>query len=225
MAKFENEIYNNETLEVDGNRYERCTFNSCRLVYQGGDLPVFVGCTFVKTGLQLQDSAAQTVKYLNNLYKAGQSATVERVLEGIQYGTLARTQRPLPPPAVNTGTNFGQLGIVHAIALGVVILFVAAMYYGNLAGPAWAVVEGATEPITEQFPLDAMPALPDVLAESYDQLRTDQLTLISGYSWADEEAQVARIPIEDAFDLVLTQGLPVPAAPDTDEEAETDGDS
>jgi len=41
------------------------------------------------------------------------------------------------------------------------------------------------------------------------QLDAEQMALLNGYAWVDEQAGIARIPIEQAMDLIARQGLPV----------------
>lgn len=49
--------------------------------------------------------------------------------------------------------------------------------------------------------------------QELQELRTKQKALLEGYSWANKEAGIVRIPIEDAMRLVVERGLPVRQAP------------
>ena len=37
-------IYNHETVALDGEVFSSCEFRDCRLVYSGGEPPVFTDC-------------------------------------------------------------------------------------------------------------------------------------------------------------------------------------
>jgi hypothetical protein len=44
--------------------------------------------------------------------------------------------------------------------------------------------------------------------EELQDLRARQKALLEGYGWANREAGIARIPIEDAMAIVVERGLP-----------------
>jgi hypothetical protein len=70
---------------------------------------------------------------------------------------------------------------------------------------------------TQVYPLaagqrDRLPPLPrfqENPRQELQELHAKQKALLEGYGWANKEAGVARIPIEDAMKMVVERGLPV----------------
>jgi len=214
MATFENQQYTKEMLLIDGHRYEECVFTNCTLTYEGGELPAFINCQFPGTRVQLAGAASQTITYLSGLYKGGFSKKIEPILEGVQRGVYPPEERPKPPPPGHTGINFRELYITHAVLIGGTLLLIFAIWYSYITYPFYEILDEG-QPLFEEFPLEAMPALPDSLAEQYDLRRDEQLALLDSYGWVDEEAQIVHIPVTAAFDLLIEQ-----QSTTTDEETE-----
>lgn len=220
METVQKQTFKNQEVVVDNKRYEDCTFSNCKLVYQGGALPVFARCEFPGTGIQLDGPAQQTVKYLRTAYKAGMWSNVDSVLNQLKQGKLANRAKPSPPPPEYTGTNWTFLAVAQALLIGFTILLIAAIWNGNVDAPR-GVLENDNQPLVEDFPLNAMPALPDSLAEAYDLETMNQVAQTESYTWVDEESGVVAIPVEDAFAILLEEGLaPAEAAPDEEQEGE-----
>jgi hypothetical protein len=200
----------NQDIVVDGNRYEATVFVNCTLVYKGGELPVFVQCTFRQVKLRLEGEAFNTAQYLQSLYAIGLSPAAEKVAAGIQQDTLPLTDYPVTPPAVNLGTNYGQLALYSAILVIIAGLLGTALWYGFVFYPVNVVL--ASEPARPLFKpavYDTMPALPAELADRYDQWKADQFKLLDSYGWVDKPQGVAHIPIDKAIELLAEQGLPL----------------
>ena len=62
------ETFLNTTEVLDGNQYEQCTFQGCRVIYRGGDIPSLVNCHFDQCRWQFDDAALRTVSFLQGLY-------------------------------------------------------------------------------------------------------------------------------------------------------------
>src|SRR5918994_3923290 len=69
---------------------------------------------------------------------------------------------------------------------------------------------------TQAFPMAAgqgdrlppAPRLQDNPQQELQRLRAQQKALLEGYAWANKEAGLVRIPIEDAMKMVVERGLP-----------------
>jgi hypothetical protein len=213
VATLRNERLTKQTIAVDGNRYEACVFRDCTLIYAGGNLPSFVNCTFRNVKLQVDDQALNTTLYLQSLFKSGLSYAAENVLQDVQQGVLALSQRPAPPPAVNTGDNYRQLGVYSAVLVGVAALLIAAIWYGFFYYPVnVALARDPAQPLFRNPLMAVYPALPDDLAISYDEYRAAQLEQLNSYGWVDEAQGIGRIPVGAAMDLIVEQGR-LPAQP------------
>lgn len=208
MATFQNETFSNEKIVVDGNRYVTCTFVDCALIYNGGELPVFDRCDLQGMSLQLGGAALSTMRYLSALHQAGFTKPVDAVLNRVETTATksVRQQKRFYDPQY-TGTNWGQLLRYGLVMFAVTIALLAALHYGLQVFPRNQVLAGDTvRPLTTQLTYDLMPLLPDELSESYDALRQSQIDEVTTYGWIDEEAQIARIPVDTAMDLLLEDG-------------------
>lgn len=205
MTTFLNERFTNQVMTVDGHDYTGCSFVGCTLVFEGGKPPVFTNCTFEAIKVQLKGTAAQTTNYLNVLYRSGLPQNVETVLSAVESGAPFRPVRPAPPPAINTGNHYGRLAL-YAVAFGLVFLWLFGMYlYGYIIGPNNALLNNPTEPLTSEVNFNQIPALPDTLAAEYDALKAAQLEQISTFGWIDQAAGIGRIPVEDAYQVLIAQ--------------------
>ena len=208
MSTFRNERFTNLDVVVDGNSYERCVFVNCTLIYQGGLLPGFVRCKFQKTQVRLEGAALKTTQYLAKLQSAGLTVATEKVMGAILKGSLPLSQRPAPPPLLNTGQNYGRLAVYAASWLLATVLLIAGLWYGMIVHPENVVLEATpARPLIKTALYDAMPALPAELAASYDQINGDQRALRDSYGWVDEANGIAHIPVNEAMSLALEQGL------------------
>ncbi len=76
-------IFNHETVALDGQHYDGCTFQSCRMVYAGGPPPVFTDCSFADCEWTFGDAAARTLAYLKLMWAVGGKAPVQGLIKEI----------------------------------------------------------------------------------------------------------------------------------------------
>lgn len=56
--------FDNASVELDGQTFDGCVFVGCDLIYRGGQLPVFGGCSFQSCEWRLLDAAIRTLAFL-----------------------------------------------------------------------------------------------------------------------------------------------------------------
>jgi hypothetical protein len=71
MAVFTDLTKENETVVLDGNEFVGCTFQSCKLVYKGGELPRLQRCHFARCSWHLEEAAQRTIQFLRGIYHSG----------------------------------------------------------------------------------------------------------------------------------------------------------
>lgn len=76
-------IFNHETVALDGEDYDGCTFQSCRMVYSGGKPPSFSDCSFQDCDWKFEDAAARTLAHLKVIWAAGGKAQVQAMIKEI----------------------------------------------------------------------------------------------------------------------------------------------
>ena len=79
--------FSHETVTLDGETFADCEFRDCRLVYAGGEPPVFTGCKFHDCDWRQEDAAARTLAYLKAVWNAGGKPSVQTIIKDI---TVAR---------------------------------------------------------------------------------------------------------------------------------------
>jgi hypothetical protein len=79
--------YNHETVELDGEVFSNCEFRACRLLYAGGEPPVFDDCRFDACEWRFDGAAANTLAHLKVVWNAGGKAPVQAMIKEI---TVAR---------------------------------------------------------------------------------------------------------------------------------------
>lgn len=206
MALIENETFRSQVIEVDGKDFDKCGFFNCTLVYRGGKPPTFTRCSFRAGKVQIEGQAARTTKYLERLNTSGLSSAVDAVIDRIETGGFGFSSRPKPPPRMYTGDHYGRLGQYAVVMAGVVFVIMAFFWFGNITAPYNQLDErDDVQPFSAEYPLSAMPALPDELADFYDGLREAQVEQISTYQWIDESAGTVQIPVEDAIQMLLDE--------------------
>jgi hypothetical protein len=67
MPKFHGNTYQNETVNLDGNAYEECTFINCRLVFSGLGAVGLRGCRLENCSFNFEGAAANAIAFLNAL--------------------------------------------------------------------------------------------------------------------------------------------------------------
>lgn len=217
MATFQNQSFINESVELDGNRYEACVFNNCRLIYRGGELPNFIRCEFEGVNIQLEDGAYRTLDYLTALYGGGFTKQVEETLTVVERGEMSSSAYERNVNAEALGVNYGQLAIANLTMIVLAIGLIAGLWYGLIIHPDDEILaEG--RPLRQEIPLDLMPALPDDLAVIYDDLGAEQRANLASYEWIDEANGIGSITIEEAMSMIAADDS-LEAAP-----AEEEGD-
>ncbi|HEV2747734.1 MAG TPA: hypothetical protein VGW34_10615 [Allosphingosinicella sp.] len=81
--RFEDRVYENVTVYLDGNEYYRCSFVDCRLVYQGGRVPVIQeGQGAIRCVFAFEGPAANTMTFVKALAdpRSGVQDVVERAI-------------------------------------------------------------------------------------------------------------------------------------------------
>ena len=76
-------IFNHETVALDGESFTDCEFKACRLVYRGGEPPVFDGCRFDDCEWRFEDAALRTLAHLKQVWGVGGKAPVQALIKEI----------------------------------------------------------------------------------------------------------------------------------------------
>jgi len=79
-------IFNHETVNLDGQHFADCEFRECRMVYAGGDVPVFESCRFDNCDWRFDDAAQRTLAYLKQVWAVGGKAPVQALIKEITGG-------------------------------------------------------------------------------------------------------------------------------------------
>jgi hypothetical protein len=79
-------IFNHETVVLDGEYFSDCEFQDCRMVYNGGEVPVFEGCRFNGCEWKFEDAAGRTLAYMKVVWGAGGKAPVQALIKEITGG-------------------------------------------------------------------------------------------------------------------------------------------
>lgn len=76
-------IFNHETVALDGEHFSDCEFRDCRMVYTGGQPPVFEGCRFDGCDWKFDDAAARTLAHMKVVWGAGGKAPIQALIKEI----------------------------------------------------------------------------------------------------------------------------------------------
>lgn len=85
--------FENETIQLDGNRFDRCKFEKCTFVFRGAAPFGLSNCSFSAPQFQFTDSAGLTVEVLVHLRNGGFAPVIDKLLDGIKSS---------PPPGTPT---------------------------------------------------------------------------------------------------------------------------
>ena len=66
--KYMNHTFKNETIRLDGNEYQGCTFDGCVLEYAGGTLPIMANNNIGNSRFSFSDAAANTLTFMTGIY-------------------------------------------------------------------------------------------------------------------------------------------------------------
>jgi hypothetical protein len=75
--------YNHQTVALDGETFVRCQFESCRLVYSGGEPPGFENCSFQNCEWKFDEAATRTLSCLKSMWSAGAKPAVQAIIKDI----------------------------------------------------------------------------------------------------------------------------------------------
>ncbi len=84
MVKHANKTYTKETITLDGNVYNHCEFQECKMVYSGGTLPNLSNSHFNGCSWTFDDAAARTISLMTALYAGGAGGLIEGTFENIR---------------------------------------------------------------------------------------------------------------------------------------------
>jgi hypothetical protein len=76
-------ICNHETVYLDGEVFADCEFRDCRLIYSGGETPVFENCRFDKCEWIFDEAASRTLAHMKSVWAAGGKAPVQALIKEI----------------------------------------------------------------------------------------------------------------------------------------------
>jgi len=75
--------YNHETVALDGETFSDCEFRACRMVYAGGQVPVFEACRFEDCEWKFEEAAGRTLAHLKLIWSVGAKAPVQGFIKEI----------------------------------------------------------------------------------------------------------------------------------------------
>jgi hypothetical protein len=78
--------FTRETVQLDGETFTSCEFKACRLVFSGGDAPVFEDCSFDDCDWRFEGGAAATLALMKTMWGAGAKARVQALIKDITGG-------------------------------------------------------------------------------------------------------------------------------------------
>jgi hypothetical protein len=76
-------IFNHETVALDGEVFSDCDFRDCRLVFSGGEPPVFEHCRFDGCDWKMDAAAARTLAHLKGVWAAGGKTQIQGLIKEI----------------------------------------------------------------------------------------------------------------------------------------------
>ncbi|MDQ3692097.1 MAG: hypothetical protein M3464_00515 [Chloroflexota bacterium] len=96
------QTFDNQTIEVDGQAYEKCQFIECRIIFRGIEGVSFDECTFTRCDWRFSGPARNTLSYLSAIYRGlddpGQEM-VEGIFDGVRFGLVEQDELLNPPLA------------------------------------------------------------------------------------------------------------------------------
>lgn len=92
LDQYSGETFRGEVVQLDGRRFESCSFVECEMRYSGGDAPALVGCSFGKCTWSFSAEAANTLAFLSGMYNGGMDALVESTFQSVKDSSFVQTQ-------------------------------------------------------------------------------------------------------------------------------------
>ncbi len=96
--------FKNERVQLGGNIFHNCVFESCELVFDGQRSPTFKDNEFIDSVFVFTEEAVRTLYFLANIYHAGEGGRVviENTFDAIRKGSFhGREVRTIAPPTVD----------------------------------------------------------------------------------------------------------------------------
>jgi hypothetical protein len=93
MAEFANETFTNQRVELDGNAYTNCTFDTCQMVFRATAPVTLQGVNFQNCTWTFDGAAGLTISFMTALYRGGMAELMEQT-----FATM-RGQTPPTPAA------------------------------------------------------------------------------------------------------------------------------
>ena len=69
MQKFTGQEFVGVTVDLDGKHFERCRFTNCKLIYRGGEIPIFTETSGDAGAWEMADAADRTLNFLRLMYR------------------------------------------------------------------------------------------------------------------------------------------------------------
>lgn len=83
---FKEQTFRNTNVDLDFNRYEKCVFDSCTIVYRGFTQPDFYECRFERCDYTFDGPAANLIGFLKSMYGSPAQDVAEKVISHIREG-------------------------------------------------------------------------------------------------------------------------------------------
>ena len=104
-----------------------------------------------------------------------------------------------------------DIRFIGLFSLGMVVLLAGSLVlmgwlFGVFAGKPLG--RGRSAPIAEMRPYPPAPRLQASPTRDMQEMRRTENTRLQSYGWIDQTAGIARIPIDQAMELLATRGLP-----------------
>jgi hypothetical protein len=82
MARHTAQAFTNQTVHIDGQTFVDCDFKDAKLVYEGGAVPVFSGCTLADCEWRFEaaaDRSLQVLRLMNEIGPAQLRSDIDRL--------------------------------------------------------------------------------------------------------------------------------------------------
>jgi hypothetical protein len=83
----ENEVFEDQIIQLDGNKYIRCKFQRCTLQFGGLADVSLENCEFHRSSWSFTEAAARTIQFMTGLYHGageGGRELIEKTFENIR---------------------------------------------------------------------------------------------------------------------------------------------
>jgi hypothetical protein len=90
-------VISNTAEVLDGNRYEECRFENCKMIFRGGEIPHITGCHFENCTWHFEDAAERTLVFIRQLYHGmgpGGMQLIEATLAQLRQPPAAEEEPP-----------------------------------------------------------------------------------------------------------------------------------